>query len=331
MPEPTTIDLRELTGRTHRVAFVGQSTFFEACSLESGPGAEVGIHPGFIEYRDGSPIEPVLDELERFSPDVTIIFRPEIIPEGAFRDLPGAVLGFLTEPLPRREAGSVSHRDLESRLRNLKRIDILNVDRVISFDPLIARSASEAVPVWRSIPLPVADRFFAPVGPETRGTQALFVGRSTPHREEFLAEAKEGGDVLHLAFGVDADHLQELMGDHEVAINVHNEPYPTFENRVCFHLAAGQLLISEPISPAHGLEAGIDFLEAADGAVLAELLGRLKHTPGLWHDVRLRGRQKAELYRASRVYPRIIFDLLADLGSRPSGRPGARLVTERVS
>ena len=81
----------------------------------------------------------------------------------------------------------------------------------------------------------------------------------------------------------------------------------------------------------HGLEPGIDFLDCPDGDVLAERLERLRQMPGLWQDVRIRGRRKAELYRASRVYPRIIFDLLADLSSAPSKRPGAALTPKTAS
>ncbi len=314
-----------------RVAFVGQSTFFEACSLEPQSAAAVGLESRFVEYRDGSPIEQVLDQLQGFGAEVTVLFRPEIFPAGTFHGLPGAVLGFLTEPLPRRERGEVVHDDLKGRLRDLSRIDPLNVDRVIAFDPLIASAADDAAPVWRSLPLPVADSFFRPVGTAAPAPPALFVGRSTPHRERFLAAAKWQGDVFHLGFGVDTEHLQQLMEDHSVAINVHNEPYPTFENRVCIHLAAGQLVFSEPLSPLHGLEPGIDYLECADGAVLAEGLERLRRMPGLWQDIRIRGRRKAELYRASHVYPRIIFDLLTDLKSAPSARPGASLAPKAAS
>lgn len=314
-----------------RVAFVGQSTFFEACSLEPQAAVAAGLESRFFEYRDASPIGPVLEELGEFGAEVTIVFRPEIIPSGAFHELPGSVVGFLTEPLPRRERGEVVHQDLGVRLKDLHRIDRLNVDRIITFDPTIAAAAGEAVPVWRSLPLPVADSFYRPVGTAFPAPPALFVGRSTPHRERFLAAAKLQGDVLHLGFGVDAEHFQQLMEEHSVAINVHNEPYPTFENRVCIHLAAGQLVFSEPLSPLHGLEPGIDYLECADGAVLAEQLERLRQMPGIWQDIRIRGRRKAELYRASHVYPRIIFDLLTDLKSAPSARPGAALAPKAAS
>lgn len=316
------LDLRELLGSPVRAAFVGQSTFFEACSLEEQPGTAVGVDPRFVEYRDGVDFGPVRAELDEFQPDITVVFRPEIVPAGVLHDLPGAILGYLTEPLPRRHKGAVEHKDLESRLRDLKRIDPLNVDRVISFDPMIAKAAGESVEVWRSVPLPVADRFYRPVGDPVDHPHALFVGRSTPHREKLLKEAKEDGKVMHLGFGVDSDHLDDLMGDYQVAVNVHNEPYPTFENRVSLHLAAGQLLLTEPLDPTHGLEPEIDYLTFVSAGILADLLDRLDHVPGIWHDIRLRGRRKAELFRASRVYPRVFFDLLMDLKTRPSRRPG---------
>lgn len=321
MSGPANLDLRHLLGAPVRAAFVGQSTFFEACSLEQEPGARVGVAPRFIEYRDGVDFAPVRAELDEYRPDITVVFRPEIVPAGALHDLPGAVLGYLTEPLPRRHSGAVEHRDLESRLRDLRRIDPMNVDRVISFDPMIAKAAGESVEVWRSVPLPVADRFYRPVGDPVEHPHALFVGRSTPHREKLLREAKDEGLVLHLGFGVDSDHLQELMAGHGVAVNIHNEPYPTFENRVSLHLAAGQLLLTEPLDPTHGLEPEIDYLTFVSAGILAGLLDRLSHVPGIWHDVRLRGRRKAEMFRASHVYPRVFFDLLTDLKTRPSLRP----------
>jgi len=302
---------------------VGQSTFFEACSLEPSVAPTVGMETEFIEFRGGGEIGPVLERLEAFRPQVTVVFRPDVFPAGALHDVPGALLGFLTEPLPRQGRKAVRHPDLDRRLADLGAIDPLNVDRVVCFDPKSVPSAEKFVSVWRALPLPVADRYYRPVGAPVLDPKALFVGRSTPHREKYLSRARESGELLHLAFGVDADHLQQLMAEYPIAINVHNEPYPTFENRASLHLAAGQLLISEGLSPSHGLEGGIDFLVAGDGDVLAGILDRIRHLPTAWHDVRLRGRRKAELFRASHVYPRLFFDLLNDLHSRPSERPGA--------
>jgi hypothetical protein len=302
-----------------RMAFVGQSTFFEACALPDG--AAPGVTTRFLEHRAGGDAAALRAELDRFAPDVVVVFRPETLPAGALIGLRAAVLGFLTEPIPREEgSGAVRHEDLERRLWELEQVDPDNVDRVVTFDPHIAQTADEVLPVWRSLPLPVSDRYYAPVTPITGEPRPVFVGRSTRHRERILGPAKHHHDILHLAFGVGAAGLEEVMRDHDVAINVHNEPYPSFENRVCLHLAAGHLVLTEPLSPTHGLEPGIDYVEFHRPDQLADLLSALRRTPAMWQAVRLRGRRKAELFRASRVYPRLAHDLLEDLSAHGSPR-----------
>jgi hypothetical protein len=303
-----------------RVAFVGQATFFEACSL--GPGAH-GFHARFFEFRRGGDAGALIDELSAFDPEVAIVFRPEVVPAGALRGLRAKTIGFLTEPLPRQLSGAPVHEDLERRLWELRHVDPSNFDRVIAFDPHIAATAGEVVPVWRALPLPVADRYFAPLPlppPALGPPRALFVGRSTPHREALLADAKLEADVLHLAFGVDADELQAALESHDVGINLHNNPYPSFENRVCLHLAAGHLVLSEWLHPTHGLEPGLDFIVTQTAGELLHALVTLRRFPALWHRVRVRGRRKAEQFRASRVYPRLLHDLFADLAAFGSAR-----------
>lgn len=80
---------------------MGQSTFFEACSLEPSVAPTVGMETEFIEFRGGGEIGPVLERLEAFRPQVTVVFRPDVFPAGALHDVPGAVLGFLTEQIGR--------------------------------------------------------------------------------------------------------------------------------------------------------------------------------------------------------------------------------------
>lgn len=302
-----------------RLAFVGQSTFFEACALQDGlvPGCATTFHE-FRQDADGARLRERLDALD---PDVVVVFRPEVLPDGLLAGLRATVLGFLTEPLPR-EGGGVRHEDLERRLWELAQVDARNVDRVVAFDPHIARAADAVLAVWRSTPLPVADRFYAEPGSlrERARPQALFVGRSTPHREHLLAGAKHNQEVLHLAFGVDAGMLGRELAAHDVAINLHNQAYVSFENRVCLHLAAGHLVLSEPLNPLHGLEPGIDFVEVTTPGQLEEALITLRRVPGVWHGVRVRGRRKAEQYRASRVWPRLVADLLADVATFGSPR-----------
>ncbi len=129
--------------------------------------------------------------------------------------------------------------------------------------------------------------------------------------------------MLHVAFGVDAERLDALMREHDVGINLHNEPYPSFENRVSLHLAAGHLVLSEQLDPTHGLEPGLDFIETTDPDQLHAALALLQRSPNAHHRVRVRGRMKAESFRASRVYPRLVHDLLVDLRAFGSERAAA--------
>ena len=294
--------------RRLRITFVGQATYFQACALEHEPG---GLVPSFIDFREGADPGRLAAALEGAKPDVVICFRPELIPAGLFADVPATAIGFVTEPLPRPR--DPSHPDLDRRLNEFGAIDPANFDRIVSFDPLIVPTVQAFAPVWRSLPLPVGDSFFRPVSDVAGPGRAIFVGRSTPHREEFLTPCKHKFDLLHIAHGFSDHRLPQLLSEYVVGINLHNEPYPTFENRVAMHLAAGQLLLSEPLSPTHGLEPGIDFVQVTSPIELETALAAAYHRPAAFRRIRLRGRQKAERFRASAVYPRLIKDLAADL------------------
>jgi hypothetical protein len=251
-----------------------------------------------------------------------VVFRPEIVPAGLFDGLRAAVIGFLTEPIPR-AAGGKAHPDLRRRRADLRAADPGNFDRIVAFDPLIVPTADAFLPVWRALPIPVDDRMFAPVRAPRGPARLGFVGRSTPHRERFLAHPKHELDVLHVAFGLHGPELDEFMRGLDVAINLHNEPYPSFENRVCLHLAAGHLVVSETLSPTHGLEPGIDYLEISEPDELLSALRTVRRHPEAYHRVRVRGRRKAELYRASHVWPRVVADCFADVAAFGTGRRGA--------
>ena len=308
-------------GTPLRLAFVGQTTFFAACALDE---RSPRLQTTFVEFRAGGDAGAMLARVRAFAPHVVLVFRPEVLPPGVFADLRAAVLGFLTEPIPRGDTRR-AHIDLQRRRHDLAALDPANVDRIVAFDPLIVPTADEVMPVWRSLPLPVADRLYRPVRPPHGKPSILFVGRSTEHRERFLARPKAELDIVHAAFGIGVDELDALMAAHDIGVNLHNEPYPSFENRVCLHLAAGQLVVSETLSPTHGLEPDIDYVEIADPYALLGVLRTAVRFPRAYERVRLRGRRKAEAFRASRVYPRLVDDLLRDLRAFGTKRAAATL------
>jgi hypothetical protein len=298
-----------------RIAFVGQTTYFRACALLDATG---GLTPTFVEWRTGAPLEPMLDALSEVDPDVVVAFRPDIVPPGAFDGLRAITVGYLTEPLPR--AGDPDHPDLLRRLDEMRAVDPSNFDRIIAFDPRITGVARSVVPIWRAVPLPVADMFFRPLRELSAPGRALFVGRSTEHREEFLTRAKHEFDLIHLAHGISNEEILPFLDGCGIGINLHNEPYPSFENRVCLHLAAGHLVISETLSPTHGLEPGLDYVEVQSPTELYDALYHAIRRPSAFRRIRIYGRRKAEYFRASRVYPRLVTDLLLDLEVFGRGR-----------
>jgi hypothetical protein len=307
-------------GAPLRLAFVGQQTYFRACALEEDSPR---VRTAFFDFRAGRDPDLLRQQLARFAPHAVVVFRPETLPAGLLADLPAAVVGFLTEPISR-ETGRTQprglHWDLESRRRDMRGLDRFNVDRIVSFDPLIVPTADEFMEVWRSLPIPVADRLYRPVRRVQGTPRMLFVGRSTVHRERFLIDVKHRFDCLHVAFGIQVEELETLLDRHHITFNIHNEPYPSFENRVLLHLAAGHLVISEPLSPTHGLEPGFDFIEVSHPEDLLAVATEARAFPDTFHRVRVRGRQKAELVRASRVWPALVRDLFAEIAAAGTHR-----------
>ncbi len=298
-----------------RVAFVGQGVFFRQCALELPAG---GLQPTFLDFRAGVAPEPMFAQLQALDPDVVLVFRPEIIPPGQFDSLRAHTIGYLTEPLPR--TGGADHPDLSQRMWWLKHVDGANFDRIVCFDPLIADTAADVLPVWRSLPLPVADSLYMDVRPRAHPPRLLFVGRSTEHREQLLAPIKRAHPLVHIGHGLYGELLLRFFARADVQLNLHNNPYPTFENRVCIALAAGHLVISEPLSPRHELRPGVDYLEAATPEQLLALVQELVRDPFTYADVQAAGRRAAECFRASLVYPQLVRDALVDVAEHGSGR-----------
>ncbi len=298
-------------GEPLRLAFVGQQTYFEACALHE---RSARVRTAYVDFREGADAEAMRAALDRFAPHAVIVFRPEIVPAGAFDGLRALTIGFLTEPIPR-DSGRRTHIDLRRRREDLRKADRGSWDRTVAFDPMIVPTADAILPVWRALPIPVADRFYAPAAERDGRARMAFIGRSTPHREQFLRHPKHELDVLHVAFGLHGAELDELMARIDVAINIHNEPYPSFENRVCLHLAAGHLVVSETLSPTHGLEPGIDYLEFSEPDELLSMLRTIARHPHAYRRVRVRGRRKAEQYRASVVWPRLVADAFEDVAA----------------
>jgi hypothetical protein len=243
-----------------------------------------------------------------------VLFRPEIVPAGTFAEVRAPVLGFVTEPLPR--AGRAPHPNLEYNLAELRKVDRGNVDRVICFDPNGWDAARELLPAWRCMPLPVADWVYREPTPSRRPPRIIFIGFSTMHRETTILPLKHELDLPHYAHALMGQELREVLAASDVGINVHNDAtLISFENRVLLHLAAGHLVVSEPLDPQFGLEPGLDYLHVDDADDLRLRVQQIHRRPGAYDRVRIRGHHKSRQFRASHVWPRVIADLFDDLAA----------------
>jgi hypothetical protein len=268
-----------------RVTFVGRAG-------EVGhavPAAAVdGLRPSFVEYRVGAPPTRLLAHVAEHAPAVVVVFGVDTIAAQTARDIDVPVVGW--EVAPDRSPGLERHPDLPFSDRR--------------FVAGLAGRADYARVIDR--PLPAADEHFAAPRPAAAVPRAVVIGHSSPRVEQLLVDSKHRHELLHVASGLRGDALAATLAGVDVAINVRDDDGPGFGPRVALYLAAGLLLISEPLHPHHGLRAGTDHLEIRSSADLVELLGRVRADPAAFGTIREAGRRAAETFRASRVYPELL-------------------------
>jgi hypothetical protein len=121
--------------------------------------------------------------------------------------------------------------------------------------------------------------------------------------------------VLQVIHGVSGVAMAQLLQECGVGIYVAPEPGGGFGHQVPLHLAAGHLLLCEQLRPAHGLERNIDYLQIDSAEGLVWVLDRLGRFPEMYRRICVRGRLKAEQYRASRIFARLVGDMLLDISA----------------
>lgn len=286
-----------------RLAFLGSPGWLDSCSPAGVTGALRALRRPIIGPAD---VGPALADVQRFAPHVTVVFDPLCLPAEALSELPGTSLGIIVgdiggseEPLAR-AAGAL--------------------DRVLSFRPGLTGAELGSVRIWRAIPPPVNDALFGEVRPLHGPPLTMTIGRATEHREYLLLPAKHHHDVLQIIHGVTGETLVALLREYDVGIYAPPEPDGGFGPQVGMHLAAGQLLFATELLAQHGLEPGIDYIPFDSPQGLVWDLDRLARFPEMHQRQRVRGRMKAEGYRASRLFARVAHDLIADVAAFGAAR-----------
>jgi hypothetical protein len=286
--------------RQLRVAFVGEAVWLDGCAPSF---AANGIAPCRIELEMGMDWARLPVGVRSARAEVTVVFDPTRVPAEVLRQLPGHTLGLHVGATPSPELAGVAG----------------SLDRVATFHPSLTGERVGETTFWRAMAPSVSDDVFAEVRRPRTGMRAMTIGRSTEHRERLLLPAKHHHDLLQVVHGLSGAPLIELLHEYDVGVYVAAEPGGRFGAQIGMHLAAGQLLLAEAPTPAHGLERNIDYLHFDSPSGLVWVLERLQRFPEMHHRIRVRGRLKAEQYRASRLFARIAHDLIADV--RAFGSP----------
>lgn len=288
------------------MTFLGREVEDRAWTL----GAPAGdLVPAFVDHRDGDDAGEVVERVRATEPDVIVALRPRAVPAEALRSETGALtLAVVDEAVDThfgRDVWSVDRPPAQPPPALPA-----GYDRVLTTDPLLARERG----AWRSAPLPVDDAFFLDPARDEREMRLLFLGESTAWRERFLIESKHHYDLSHYAFGLAGEELREVLEATTIGVLVRTDDgVTTFPRTALLHLAAGHLVFSEALRPPRGLEPGLDHVEVHQPDQLLHHLHQVRKRPRAFDHVRIRGRRRAEAFRASIVWPRLVQDLVADV------------------
>jgi hypothetical protein len=186
-------------------------------------------------------------------------------------------------------------------------------DRVLATDPLLARAAG----AWRSAPLPVDDARFAEVVPVTGAPRILFHGEPTEWRSFWLPDLVRHYGLVHVTPGDDGFDAAFAAANVGLCLRA-DRARPELPATALLHLAAGHLLLTEPLRPPRGLEPGLDHVEVREPIDALHVLHQVRRRPAAFEHVRIRARIRMEQFRASVVWPRILADLDADVAAYAS-------------
>jgi hypothetical protein len=287
-----------------RVTFLGRETEHRPWILSAPAGDVV---PAFVEHPADAPADELLARVRATEPAVVVAFAPREVPGDALAETGALTLAVVTD-----EGFAPSVEDVwrpDAELAPAPRLPA-GYDRVLTTDPLLARAAG----AWRSAPLPVDDaRFDARLALELDEPLPLFVGPTTTWRSFWLSEAVEHYGLRQVELGPEAD---AAFATATVGLCLRAErDRPGFPPTALLHLAAGHLLVTEPLRPVRGLEPGLDHIEVREPLELMHLLFGVRKRPAAFDHVRLRGRARMELFRASVIWPRVLADLVADVAA----------------
>ena len=204
------------------------------------------------------------ESLIEYQADYNFFFRGEYLPDGVLNKLTGVRIALSSEPFPRLVSGRY-----EYTIDSIRRYFLFRSIRSKQFDYVFHYDAA-SLPFLKWDQLRLSGQFAFPVATSVyrpyehdKTLDLFFIGRSTPHREDYFGRLKHYYNFLHICHGVWGESLVKYLCAAKICLNVHAENEISWEPRMQMMLACGAFVISEKITPNSYLRPGLDYVEVA--------------------------------------------------------------------
>lgn len=309
LKRPLKTKTKRTVTRISKVAFIAQPEYFDFHYRDILEDAYE------VQYFQNSFSEnpEFFRSLVDFDADINIFFRGELVPAEVLNALSGIRVNMSSEPFPKILNRSIIYTaDSLERFQFFLRIFDRPYDYIFHYDE-VSREFFENQGIQLSgfFPFPIATELIKPDPSAVKKWDMFFSGRSTPHRDVFFGPLKRDFNFLHINHGVVGPDLLEFIQKCRISLNVHAENEISWEPRTQFLMAAGSLLVSEPLSPSCPLRPGIDFIEVSDGWNMYETCRKIIADYDSYKHIAENGRNRiVEVLSSSKNFPAFFQDIL---------------------
>ena len=212
-----------------KIAFVAQTHYFDCAIPNRLPGHEMKV----FNYSWGQDTSPIMSEKDNF--DIWFFIRGEQFPENNLKQLSGKKVWISTEPIER-----------EGVINEIRTGMNKSFDKKYHYDKTHLKQLRNLGYYFNDeFQLPVNLDMYTPTEIFDEKYDFCFIGRSTPRREEYMANLKHNYKFIHVAHGLIGKDYVNMITKAKINLNLHIDNYPQLQHRVQNLLACGCFVMSE--------------------------------------------------------------------------------------
>ncbi len=280
------------------------------------PSLEGVLGTSFTHLRGDSLASPTPHMENLQAQRLSIVIEPSGVPPAQLARIPQPQIWWFVSPLQNQTTenqtrgariGEFSRKWLAEYVRPLTAVRQSPKPLLIVGDTKSLEKANRTGFKAVVSPPAISDSVFHPASTPVRS--AVFMTPPNPNVYQTLFTDRLSVPVHDFSPATFARSDAHVPSDLRFGISIGKSVLREFPILAAAHLAAGNALISEPLFPLHGLEPGIDYFEVTSPEELHHVSNYFEREPSAARLMAYRGRQKAEYFRASRVWPKILEEL----------------------